>query len=114
MHHLDFHGVAREGVAERGHEGADFDTTVDCGDDLTVVATQHASLVGDADLGGPLAEAVHQPRGSLAPVSIVTILPYGSYVVRSRVHRGDDLADLLGRILQVRIERDHVVATGLR
>src|SRR5882724_1751460 len=114
VHHLDFHRVAREGVAQRGNEGADLDTAVDRVHDFAVVATQHASLVGDPDLRGLLPEPVHQARGGFAPIRIVTVFPDSADVVGAPIHGGDDLADFLRGVLQVRIQCDDVVTAGLR
>src|SRR6185312_16432101 len=75
-----------------------------------VVAAQHAALVGDLDLCRALANAIHHARGELAPVDIVTPRAHGPHVVRPLVHGGDELSDLLRRVLQVGIQRDDVVA----
>src|SRR5205085_220855 len=79
-----------------------------------VIAAQHATLVGDADRGGALTQAVHQSRGRLAPQDVLAAPANGADVVGAGVHGGDDPRDLLRRVLQVGVEGDHVGAARLR
>ena len=74
-------------------------------DERAVVGAQHAALVGHADPGDALAQAVHGKRRYPAEQRVVALAPIGADVVVARADRGDEARDLLGRILQVGIER---------
>src|SRR6266576_2460707 len=98
----------------RGHVGAHLGAVVERIDHAAMVTAQHAALIGDADRGGSLAQAIHQPRGRLAPQHVLAALADGADVVRAGVHGGDQSRDLLGRVLQVGIQCDHVSAVRVR
>ncbi len=109
MGHLDLGRMPRERVTERRNERTDLDAVVDGVDDVAVVAPEHAALIRDPDLSRALANPIHHPRSRFAPHHIMPIDPDGADVVGAGIHRFDELDDLLGWILQIRIQGDHVL-----
>ena len=81
-------------------------------DDLAAVGAQHAALVGHRDLREPLAQPVHRPRRRAPPPRVLALAAHAADVVVSRVHRREQLADLLRRVLQVGVERDDALAAA--
>ncbi|KAG0161938.1 hypothetical protein DFQ30_004806, partial [Apophysomyces sp. BC1015] len=82
-------------------------------DDPAAVRAQHASLVGHFDSRDALAQPVHRGRCLAAEQAVLPLQPDRADVVMAVAHFLDQLADFLRRVLQVRIERDYDVATGL-
>ena len=82
-------------------------------DDVAAVGAQHAALVGHLDAGDALAQAVHRPRRDAPPPRVLARAAHAADVVVARVHRGEQLADLLRRILQVGVERDDALAAAV-
>ena len=110
MRDLDLRRVVREGIRERRDVRADFARRGDRADDVAAVRAQHAALIGHLDARDPLAHAVHRPGGDSSPPRILARTPHAADVVVARVHCGEELGDLLGRILQIGVERDHALA----
>jgi hypothetical protein len=79
-------------------------------DDRAVVGAQHASLVRHADVGDALAEVVHRLRGHAPPRRVLAQAPDRAHVVVALVHLREELRDLLGRVLQVGVERHDALA----
>ena len=84
-----------KGISERRNERADLAACRDGIDDAAVVRTQHAPLVGHPDFRNVFAFFAHT-----------------AHVIGAAVHRREQLADLLGRILQVCVERDDPFAAN--
>ncbi len=85
---------------------------IDGVDDVAAVSAQHAALVGHVDVGDAPAHGVHR-AGTEAPQRVVVPLePHAADVVVALVHLGEQLADLLRRILQVRVQRDDALAAA--
>ena len=57
-----------------------------------------------------LAQPVHRARGDSPPPGILARAPYATDVVVAGVHRLEQPADFLRRILQVRVQRHHALA----
>jgi len=57
-----------------------------------------------------LADAVHDARGKLPPPYVLACAADTADVIGAGIHRGEQLFDLLGRVLQICIERDHPLA----
>jgi len=105
MQHVDFGRSVRERVGKRGDERAHLVRRCDRVDDVAAVRAQHAPLVGHANSGDPFAQPVHQPRCIAAPPRILAGATHAADVIGAGVHRCEQLADFLRRILQVGVER---------
>ncbi len=110
VEHIDFRRMVGERVGERRYERADLARGDDRIDDVAAVRTQHATLVGHPDPRDPFPEPVHQPRRRAPPPRVLAGAPHAADVIGAGVHRGEQLADFLGRILQVGIERHDALA----
>ena len=110
---LDFRRVLREGVGERRDIRAHLARAVDGVDDGPRVGAQHAALVGHHDVGDALAHAVHGPRRPAAPRSVLALAADRAHVVVALVHLREQCRDLLGRILQVGVERHDALAAHM-
>src|SRR4029077_1463768 len=109
----DLHRAPRTGVGKRRYVGAHFAAAIYRIDHTALIAAQHAALVGDLDRGGAFAQAIEEARGRLAPQHILAADADRADIVGASVHRGDDARNFLRRILQVRVEGDHVAAARL-
>ena len=81
--------------------------------DQARIAAHHAALVRDPHRRDPFAQLVDALREPSAPETVLTLDADRAHVVVALLQHLDQLADLLGRILQVRVERDHVLAARI-
>ncbi len=114
---LDFHWSLGEGVGERRDIGADLAAAVDRVDDLPAIRPQHAALVGHAYARDALAHQIHRFARCAAEGAVLAHAAYAADVVVAFVHFGDQAADFLGRILQIRVQGNdapaaHVLEAG--
>ena len=93
-------------VGQRRDEGVHLVALVDQLHHVAAVGAHHRALVGHRDAGEPLAQPVHGPRGPAPPGDVLAVAADRADVVVAVVHRVQQQADLLGRVLQVGIERD--------
>ena len=75
---------------------------------------EDAALIRDAHRSDSLANFVHAFRQQAPPQKILALLPDGADVVIALIEHVHELADLLRRVLQVRIQRHHVIAARVR
>ena len=77
------------------------------------VGAQHAALVGHLDAGDALAQPVHgAARPSGGTRLSWRLRRIAADVVVALVHLGEQLADFLGRVLQVGVQRDDDARRG--
>ena len=110
MPHADLGGIAGETVGQRRDEGVDGAAAHDRVDHGAAVGAQHAALVGHLDVRRPLPHEVDELRGPGAEERVLPVQPEAADVVVARVDLREQLRNLLGRILQVGVERDDDVA----
>ncbi len=110
---LDLDRIRRERVGQRGDEGIDLAAGIDGIDHAAVVGAQHAPLVGHPDMRDPLAQPVHRERGDSPKRAVMALAADRADIVVAGADRFDQPRDFLGRILQVRVERDHHAAARM-
>src|SRR3982750_442984 len=77
---------------------------------MKVLTSRQASLVGHPDPGDALAQAVHRPRAHSPEGVVVALAPHAADIVIALVHLGEQLRNLLRRVLPVGVERHHALA----
>ncbi len=87
-----------------------FFAAIDQFDHLARVRAEHAAVVRHLDARDRDRHAIHEPRCAAAEERVLPLLPHAANDIEAFVHLGQELADLLGRILQVGVERDDHVA----
>ena len=110
MRHLDLARGAGEGIGERGNEGAHLAAGIDRIDDVAAVGAQHAALVGHVDARDAAAHRVHRARADAPERIVVPLAAHAADVVAALVHLREQLGDLLGRVLQVGVQRHDALA----
>ena len=105
-----FDRVHRIDRRQRGYESIHLARLIERGHDRTGIAAHHAALVGDAHRGNPFANFVDGLGKSAPPQRILALLADRAHIVVALIEHADQFADLFRRILQIRIQGDHVVA----
>lgn len=102
-----------EAIGQDRDEGTAFAAGQHRFDDAAPVGAQHAAVVVHGDPGGALHRQVHQARRPAPPGRVLALgADAADHVValRGALHQA---RDFLRRVLQVGIEGDHQVSTGL-
>jgi hypothetical protein len=78
--------------------------------DIAVIAPQHTAVVVELHAGDRRGRAVHEARRALPEEVVLPVGAHRAHDVVTGVHLGHELRNLLRRVLEVRVERDHVLA----
>jgi len=99
-----FDSPAREEGRQGRDEGLVLARLDDRVRDLAAVAAQHAAEIREADAAHAAHRAVGDPGGPAPKPGVLALLPDGVHQVVALGQLGDDVRDLLGRVLQIRIQ----------
>ena len=102
--------VRGELLREGGYECCGFLADVDYVYNPAAVAAHHAAVVSDAELRDAVRELVDELRGYLAEDRVLTAYAVRADNVVARVHLRYNARELVRRVLEVRVERDYLVA----
>jgi len=108
--HAHLGRITGEAVRQRRDERVDRAAADNCLDHRPPIRAQHAALVGHFNVGRVLADIVDEPRRGGAEKGILAVEPVAADVVVPGIDLRQQLRNLLGRILQVGIERDDHLA----
>ena len=109
----DLAGVACKSVCQRRDVGAALVAAEYRIDDVAAIGPQHAAVVTDIDAAELAHKSIHQTRGRDAEHRVLTFAAHAAHDIAATLYRFEQLRDLFGRILQIRIERhDDIAARG--
>ena len=109
----DLGWAPRQPGAECRNEERALGQAEDLLDHRTPVGPQHGAAVGHRYPDGERGETAHDRRDRAAQERVVAALAARADRVVARVDLRQEPWDLLGRVLQVRVERDHHRAAGV-
>ena len=113
MGHADFHWIAGKGIGQCRNKGIDLATLVDRIHHRSGIGAQHAALIRHANARDAFTQAVHGARCPAPEGVVLAGTADAADIVMSAIHFGQQLADFLGRVLQVGVQGHHHCAARM-